>query len=187
MLWTISAGQFLDALTLATICGFIAGLVVVPVRGRPALRWLWHLIFYQVGVLTGWSRWQSKAASGAPVAPDEPDLPGVLARVSFPDGPPFRDQGRICLIHDTGEARWGATARLTHSGVGMLSDASASGWPPGWAPCWARSGTARGSTGFPCWCARCPTTAPSTTRGAWATKCPTRPGWPGRPHRNWTR
>ncbi|MGH3856704.1 MAG: SCO6880 family protein, partial [Pseudonocardiaceae bacterium] len=88
VLWTISAGQFLDALTLATICGFLACLVVVPVRGRPALRWLWHLILYQLGVLTGWSRWQSKAASGAPVAPDEADLPGVLARVSFPDGPP---------------------------------------------------------------------------------------------------
>jgi hypothetical protein len=123
VLWTISAGRFLDALALATISGLLAGLVVVPVRGRPTLRWLWHLILYQVGVLTGWSRWQSKAASGAPVALGEPDLPGVLARVSFPDGPPFRDQGRICLVHDTGEARWGATARLTHSGVGMLSEA----------------------------------------------------------------
>jgi hypothetical protein len=123
VLWTISAGHFLDALMLGTICGVLACLVVVPVRGRPAARWLWHLILYQVGVITGWSRWQSRAASGAPVDPHEPDLPGVLARVSFPDGPPFRDQGRICLVHDTGEARWGATARLRHAGVGMLSDA----------------------------------------------------------------
>ncbi|MGH3827159.1 MAG: SCO6880 family protein, partial [Pseudonocardiaceae bacterium] len=123
VLWTVSAGQFLDAVVLAMVCGVLACLVVIPVRGRPAARWLWHLVLYQVGVLTGWSRWQSKAASGAPVDPAEPDLPGVLARVSFPDGPPFRDQGRVCLVHDTGEARWGATARLTHSGVGMLSDA----------------------------------------------------------------
>jgi hypothetical protein len=35
----------------------------------------------------------------------------------------MRDQGRVCLIHDTADARWGATARLAHSGVGMLSDA----------------------------------------------------------------
>jgi hypothetical protein len=123
VLWTVSVGHIVDALVLGTICGLLACLVVVPVRGRPAVRWLWHLILYQIGVLTGWSRWQSKAASGAIVDPGEPDLPGVLQRVSFPDGPPFRDQGRICLVHDTVEARWGATARLTHCGVGMLSDA----------------------------------------------------------------
>src|SRR5918997_2120924 len=123
VLWTISAGRFVDALVLATICGLAACLVVVPVRGRPAFRWLWHLVLYQVGVVTGWSRCQPKAARGDAGDPDEPDLPGVLQRVAFPDGPPFRDQGRICLVHDTGEARWGATARLTHSGVGMLSEA----------------------------------------------------------------
>lgn len=123
VLWALSAGRFLDALVLAVVCGLVAGLTVVPVRGRPAFRWLWHLVRYEVGTVTGWSTWQSKAAAGVPVAPDEPDLPGVLQRLSFPDGPPLRDQGRICLIHDTAEARWGATARLTHSGVGMLSDA----------------------------------------------------------------
>ena len=122
VLWTVSAGQFLDALILATICGFIACLVVVPVRGRPAFRWFWHLILHQTGVATGWSRWQSKAASGLPVDPEEPDLPGVHQRESFPDGPVFKDRGRIALIHDTGDGRWGATARLTHTGVGMLSN-----------------------------------------------------------------
>ncbi|NUS45455.1 MAG: hypothetical protein HOQ24_17405, partial [Mycobacteriaceae bacterium] len=122
VLWTISDGRFTDAAILLLICGTIAALVVVPVRGRPALRWLLHLALFQVGILTGWSRWQSKAAAGAPVDPDEPDLPGVLQRVDFPDGPQFKDTGRVCLIHDTGDGRWGATARLTHSGVGMLSD-----------------------------------------------------------------
>ncbi|TVT61958.1 hypothetical protein FNH05_01615 [Amycolatopsis rhizosphaerae] len=121
VLWTVSDGRFGEAAILLLICGFIAALVVVPVRGRPAFRWFWHLVLYQIGVLTGWSRWQSKAAAGVPVDPGEPDLPGVLQRVSFPDGPQFRDQGRVCLIHDTGDDRWGATARLTHSGVGMLS------------------------------------------------------------------
>jgi hypothetical protein len=122
VLWTVSAGRFLDGVVLAIVCGCAAALIVVPVHGRPAVRWLWHLACYQVGVLTGWSRWQSKAASGAPGALGEPDLPGVLQRLTFPDGPRFRDHGRICLIHDTADARWGATARLTHSGVGMLSD-----------------------------------------------------------------
>ena len=122
VLWTLSAGRFADAGILLLVCGTIAALVVVPVRGRPAMRWLLHVVLYQIGVLTGWSQWQSKVAAGAPVDPDEPDLPGVLQRVSFPDGPPFRDAGRVCLIHDTGDGRWGATARLTHTGVGMLSD-----------------------------------------------------------------
>lgn len=123
VLWALSDARFGDAGVLLLICGTIAALVVVPVRGRPAIRWLGHLLLFQIGILTGWSRWQSKVAAGVPVDPAEPDLPGVLQRVSFPDGPQFRDRGRVCLIHDTAEGRWGATARLTHTGVGMLSDA----------------------------------------------------------------
>ncbi|MEU7477092.1 SCO6880 family protein [Lentzea sp. NPDC042327] len=122
VLWSVSAGRFTDAAILLLVCGTLAVLVVVPIRGRPAMRWLGHLVLYELGVVTGWSRWQSKAAAGAVVDPDEPDLPGVLQRVAFPDGPQFRDTGRVCLIHDTAEGRWGAAARLTHSGVGMLSD-----------------------------------------------------------------
>lgn len=123
VLLAISAGRWLQALSLAAVGGVGVVLVVVPVRGRPALRWFADLLMFQTGVLMGWSRWQSKAAAGMPGRADEPDLPGVLTRIAFPDGPPFRDQGRVCLIHDTGEARWGATARLTHTGVGMLSEA----------------------------------------------------------------
>ncbi|OLR92584.1 SCO6880 family protein [Actinokineospora bangkokensis] len=122
VLWALAGGRFAAAGVALVVGGVGVALVVVPVRGRPAARWLGHLVLFQVGVLTGWSRWQSRAAAGAAVDPDEPDLPGVLARVGFPDGPPFRDVGRLCLIHDTGDGRWGATARLTHSGTGMLSD-----------------------------------------------------------------
>jgi hypothetical protein len=122
VLLALAGGRWSQLLVLTPVCGFVAALVVVPVRGRPALRWLGDLVMFQVGVVMGWSLWQSRAAAGAPGPADEPDLPGVLARMAFPDGPPFRDQGRVCLIHDTAEGRWGATARLTHSGVGMLSD-----------------------------------------------------------------
>ncbi len=123
VLLAISSGRWRLGLTWAVIDGLAAALIVVPVRGRPALRWLAHLILHRVGVATGWSVWQSRAAAGVPGPAGEPDLPGALARVEFPDGPNFRTQGRVCLIHDTGEGRWGATARLTHTGVGMLSDA----------------------------------------------------------------
>ncbi len=119
----VSAGRWRASLGWAVIDGVAAALIVVPVRGRPALRWLAHLIAHRVGVAMGWSVWQSRAALGVPGPDHEPDLPGSLARVEFPDGPAFRTQGRVCLIHDTGEGRWGATARLTHTGVGMLSDA----------------------------------------------------------------
>jgi hypothetical protein len=119
----LAAGRFGQALVLGGLCGATAALVVVPVRGRLALHWLGHLLLYRVGIMLGWSRWQSRAVTGQATDLDEPDLPGVLARLRFPDGPPLRDVGRVCLIHDTGEGRWGATARLTHAGVGMLSDA----------------------------------------------------------------
>lgn len=120
--WALASGALVDALLLAVAAVLVIALIAVPVRGRPAARWLWHLMRYRLGVATGWSSWQSAAAAGAPVDPAQPDLPGVLTRLRFPEGPPLASSGRVCLIHDTVEARWGATARLTHRGVGMLSD-----------------------------------------------------------------
>lgn len=117
----VSAGRYRVALGLAAAALAVIALVVVPVRGRPAFRWLAHLVAHQIGVLTSWSTFQSQAATGFPGPAGEPDLPGVLSRVEFLDGPPFRAGGRMCLIHDTGDGRWAATARLTHTGVGMLS------------------------------------------------------------------
>lgn len=122
VLLAFSAGQWQRALLLSVTNTVAAMLITVPVRGRSAARWIADLIWHQIGVATGWSTWQSRAACGIPGPPHEPDLPGVLSRVGFHDGPPFRTQGRVCLIHDTTEGRWGATAALTHSGVGMLSD-----------------------------------------------------------------
>lgn len=118
----LGAGRLGDAAALAGVAAVVVVGVAVPIRGRPAARWVWHSLLHQLGVVTGWSRWQSAAAAGAPVDPSEPDLPGMLARLRCPDGPPFGARGRVCLIHDTREGRWGATARLTHRGVGMLSD-----------------------------------------------------------------
>ncbi|MFE3175933.1 SCO6880 family protein [Amycolatopsis sp. NPDC059090] len=119
----LAGGDLVGALATAVVCIPAIALIVVPVRGRSTARWLADWVLFQVGIAFGWSRWQSRAAAGAAVDPAAPDLPGTLARLRFPDGPPMRDLGRICLIHDTGEARWGATAKLTHRGVGMLSDA----------------------------------------------------------------
>lgn len=121
VVWAVSAGAWRNALVLLGVFGAVVVLVVVPLRGRPAARWLAQRASYQFGVVTGWSRWQSRAAAGLPVDPAEPDLPGVLTRLRFPDGPPYRGEGRVCLVHDTAEGRWGATARLVHGGVGLIS------------------------------------------------------------------
>ena len=123
VLIALTAGDYRQALVWLGISGPLATLVVIPVRGRPALRWLGDLLLFQLGVLSGWSVFQSRAATGTPGPAAEPDLPGVLTRLRFPDGPVFSDRGRICLIHDTAEGRWGATAQLTHTGTGMLSAA----------------------------------------------------------------
>ena len=83
----LSAGNLIKALVLTAVCGPIAAVVVVPVRGRPAARWLWHLLLFQLGMVFGWTRWQSKAAAGQSNDPGEPDLPGsVFAGVPLLEG-----------------------------------------------------------------------------------------------------
>lgn len=123
VLMAVSAGRWTQTLAWLAVDGPLAVLLVVPVRGRPALRWLGDLVLFQVGVLTGWSTWQSRAAAGTPGDPGEPDLPGAVTRLRFPDGPVFGDRGRVCLVHDPAAGRWGATAQLSHGGTGMLSAA----------------------------------------------------------------
>ncbi|WP_224390416.1 SCO6880 family protein [Pseudonocardia sp. ICBG1293] len=120
-LLAMSRSRWSQTLGWGAFAAVVVVLIVVPIRGRPAFRWLADLIMFQTGVLMRWSPWQSRAAAGLAGDRTEPDLPGVLSRLEFPDGPEFHG-ARICLIHDTAEGRWGATGRLTHSGVGMLSD-----------------------------------------------------------------
>ncbi|GGM76418.1 hypothetical protein GCM10012275_54000 [Longimycelium tulufanense] len=118
----LSAGQLRQAALAVVLGGLGIALVVVPVAGRPAARWVGHWLAHRLGTVTGWSAWQSRAAAGECVTLDEPDLPGTLARLSFVDGPVYKDRGRLCLVHDTVEGRWTAVARLTHRGVGLTSD-----------------------------------------------------------------
>lgn len=109
------------ALALLPPAAVVVALVVVPIRGRPAARWIADTSLFTIGRLTGWSSWQSRAAAGLPVDLDEPDLPGSLSRLDLIDGPQMPGHGRVCLLHDTSEGRWGATARLSARGVGLAS------------------------------------------------------------------
>lgn len=44
----------------------------------------------------------------------------ALSRVRCHDGPPFRGRGRVCLMHDSIETRWAATAQITHPAVDIV-------------------------------------------------------------------
>ena len=112
-----------QGLALLPFAAVIVALTVIPIRGRPAARWLADVVLFGTGQATGWSSWQSAAAAGVPVELDKPDLPGSLSRLAWHDGPPLPDHGRVCVLQDSAEGRWGATARLSARGVGLASAA----------------------------------------------------------------
>ena len=109
---------------LAGLCllGFAAVvlLVVVPVRGRSATQWIGALVAHTVGRGLGWSAFRGKVGVGEPVAPDDADLPGILAGVQVHDGPPRGARlTRVALIQDHAAQTWAATARVVHPGIGI--------------------------------------------------------------------
>lgn len=106
------------ALTATALAAFVTVAVALPVRGRSAAGWLVAASRYALGMLTGWSRYRSRAASGQPG--DGIDLPGSLAGVEIHDGPPNGLSGnRIAIIQHHTRRCWALTAALTHPGIGL--------------------------------------------------------------------
>ena len=121
-------GQVLQLLPLSVIG---AALVVVPVRGRPAFRWLFHLTLFHLGAALGWSRWRSQASTGAASAEEleHADLPGVIAGLRTHVGPPFGpSQTPVCLVQDPTGGRWAVTARIVHPGVAGADSSTREGF-----------------------------------------------------------
>ncbi|WP_198954460.1 SCO6880 family protein [Kineosporia sp. R_H_3] len=111
--WTPAAGWL--AVWLFTVAG-----VAVPVRGRPGLTWLRDVTLRGVGAAMGWTRWQSRAATGHPGDHGRADLPGVLSGITTHDGPPFGAlQTRHALVHDAAAGTWAVVARVWHPGIGL--------------------------------------------------------------------
>ena len=111
--WTLVLGWL-------PIWALLVGLIVVPVAGRPAARWLADLTVFAVGDLFGWTGWQSRTAAGLAVGEGEADLPGVLAGVRVHDGPPYgHSQARPAIVQDTASRTWAAVARIVHPGIGL--------------------------------------------------------------------
>ncbi len=122
----VAAGRWSAAFGWLVVAGVVWALTTIPIRGRPAAHWLVDLGMFTTGVLMSWSAWQSRAAAGQADDPDTPDLPGVLARFRFHDGPPWSEK-RLCLIQDSVDGRWAITGRLTHAGVAMASPGECDG------------------------------------------------------------
>src|SRR3954452_4559915 len=98
----------------------IAIVVLVPIRGRSAGRWVVDLCRHTVGAARGWTDFGSRAVAGTAPGLDAADLPGVLAGVQTHDGPPFGHLStRPVLVQNSATRTWAVVARLTHPGIGL--------------------------------------------------------------------
>jgi hypothetical protein len=112
--WAFAAG-WLPAWAMAV------ALLVLPVRGRSAARWVLDLSLYTGGALLGWTAWQSGAAGGVTEDGAAADLPGVLAGIRVHDGPPYgQTMTRPVVVQDLAARTWAAVARIVHPGIGLV-------------------------------------------------------------------
>ncbi len=126
----VGRSQWDTAGRLAVLSGLLSGLVAVPIRRRPAVRWLRDALLFTVARALGWSGFTSRVAGGAgsQARLDEPDLPGVAAGLRFHEGPPFAAQSSVCVIQDPAAGRWSATARVCHPGLGNADAQTRAGY-----------------------------------------------------------
>lgn len=120
LLLAIDAHAWALAAAWTPAWALLIALVSVPVHGRAGHRWSADCLLRCVGAVTGWSQWQSRAATGVAEDLDEPDLPGVLSGICTYDGPPFGPLlSRPVIVADNRERTWAAVARVTHPGIGL--------------------------------------------------------------------
>ena len=127
LLWAINARAWPAAGAFLGLWVVVAVVTVVPVRGRSATGWLIAATCYAVGAAVGWTRFRSRAATGAVDDLEQVDLPGVLSGVQIHDGAPHGPaQRRVAVIQNHAARTWAVTAAMTHPGIGM-SDAAERG------------------------------------------------------------
>jgi hypothetical protein len=134
LLLAVGQGRWAAAGVLLPVVAAVIILVAVPVRGRPAARWLLDATAFGWARWAGWSWWRSAAATGAATAQElkELDLPGVLAGLAVHDGPPMGPgMVRVCVVHDSVARRWSATARCAHPGLGTADEATRAAFADG--------------------------------------------------------
>jgi hypothetical protein len=121
VLASVQRGAWTAALTAAGLWALIVVVVAIPIRGRSATGWLLAVSAFLLGRQAGWSRWRSRAATGAAENLGEADLPGVLQAVQVHDGPPHGPgQVRVAVVQNHALGTWAVTAQVTHPGIGLL-------------------------------------------------------------------
>ncbi len=115
----VGRSQWDTALPLAGMSLLFTLLVAVPVRRRPAIRWLLDVLLFVAGRAARWSTFRLRVLDqGSATNLDEPDLPGIAAALRFHNGPGIGDCVSVCVIQHPGVGRWAATAQVTHPGLG---------------------------------------------------------------------
>ncbi|SDS99876.1 hypothetical protein SAMN04488543_2812 [Friedmanniella luteola] len=124
VLGLVQRGAWTAALAGAGVWVLTLVVVAVPVRGRSATGWLLASLAFLLGRRAGWTRWRSRAATGAAQDLAEADLPGVLQAVQIHDGPPHGPhQVRVAVAQNHALSTWAVTAQVTHPGIGMADSA----------------------------------------------------------------
>jgi len=102
------------------VWALLAAVLLVPIRGRAAGRWLGDLCLYVIGGVMGWSVFGSRAAAGIADDGAAADLPGVLAGIRAHDGPPYGQLfTRPVIVQNTAARTWAVVARIAHPGIGL--------------------------------------------------------------------
>ncbi len=121
----ISKSEWITAFTLALVFVLVALIVVVPVRGRSATGWLAATTAFAIGLITGRTRYRSRAAKGQPSDLEKVDLPGALTGIEIHEGPPAGPaQTRLAIIQNHATRTWALTASVAHPGIRMADEAT---------------------------------------------------------------
>lgn len=108
------------ALVSLPVWALLAAVILLPIRGRAAGRWLGDLCAHAIGGIMGWTVFGSRAAAGNVGDLSAVDLPGVLAGIRTHDGPPFGQLlTRPVIVQDCAARTWAAVARIEHPGIGL--------------------------------------------------------------------
>jgi hypothetical protein len=119
-------------LPLACLSAVVTALVAVPIRRRPAIRWLLDAVLFVAARAAGWSAFRPRILQeGTNRSLSQPDLPGVAAALRFHNGPAVGDCVCISVIHNPVAGLWAATARITHPGLGNADNATRDGYAAG--------------------------------------------------------
>jgi len=121
VLLAIQGHRWSAALIAVGVFALVVVLVVVRVRGRSSVGWVWASVCFLTAGLTGARSFTSRAARGAAGDLGAVDLPGVLQGLEILDGPPTGpSQSRPAIICNHAAGTWAATATVVHPGIGML-------------------------------------------------------------------